>query len=97
MQVFIGPRQVGKTTAAQELSNPGTTIFFSADAPAPPSTAVIEQQWQLTRAIGSSERTLVLDEIQKIPGWSEVVKRLWKEGFFDTLGIEEVCAYAAFN
>jgi predicted AAA+ superfamily ATPase len=28
---------------------------------------------------GTSEAILVIDEIQKIPGWSEVVKRLWDE------------------
>ena len=79
IQVFIGPRQVGKTTAAENLAKSGETVFFSADAPAPPSASIIEEQWKLARAIESEGRTLVLDEVQKIPGWSEVVKRLWDE------------------
>ncbi len=79
IQIFIGPRQVGKTTAAIELLNPDITIFFTADAPAPPSVSVIEEKWNLARKTPSPERTLVLDEVQKIPGWSEVVKRLWDE------------------
>jgi predicted AAA+ superfamily ATPase len=79
VQVFIGPRQVGKTTAAGQLADSDTTIFFSADAPAPPPVSVIVEQWERARAIPSPDRSLVLDEIQKIPGWSEVVKRLWDE------------------
>ena len=79
IQVLLGPRQVGKTTAATALSNPENTIFFSADAPAPPAASVIEEQWRAARALKHPERTLVLDEIQKIPGWSEVVKKLWDE------------------
>lgn len=79
IQVFLGPRQVGKTTAAVALAAPLNTIFFSADAPAPPSALVIEEQWVLARAIEDPDRTLILDEIQKVPGWSEIVKRLWEE------------------
>jgi hypothetical protein len=79
IQVFIGPRQVGKTTTATSLANPEHTIFFSADAPAPPPFTAIEEQWNLARKIKSNDRTLILDEIQKIPGWSEVVKKLWDE------------------
>lgn len=79
IQVFLGPRQVGKTTAALGLADPNNSIFFSADAPAPPPVKVIEEQWKLAREIKNSERTLILDEVQKIPGWSEVVKKLWEE------------------
>ncbi|MBW1981872.1 MAG: ATP-binding protein [Deltaproteobacteria bacterium] len=45
----------------------------------------IEQQWEIARAkleSGNPQRQtaiLVLDEIQKVPGWSETVKRLWDE------------------
>lgn len=79
IQVFVGPRQVGKTTTANSLANPASTIFMNADAPAPPAIAAIEEKWNLARKIADDERTLVLDEVQKIPGWSEVVKRLWDE------------------
>ncbi len=79
IQVFIGPRQVGKSTTAESLADPNHTVFFSADAPAPPPASVIEEKWKLARAIKNVDRTLVLDEIQKIPGWSEVVKKLWDE------------------
>ncbi|OLB14695.1 MAG: AAA family ATPase [Gammaproteobacteria bacterium 13_2_20CM_66_19] len=41
----------------------------------------ISQQWEAARleATGKTGAVLVLDEIQKIPAWSETVKRLWDE------------------
>jgi hypothetical protein len=43
----------------------------------------IEQQWEAARLetsdAGKRGTVLVLDEIQKIPDWSEIVKRLWDE------------------
>ena len=43
----------------------------------------IAQQWEAARLTagqaGKAGAVLVLDEIQKIPGWSETVKRLWDE------------------
>ncbi|MBI2398720.1 MAG: ATP-binding protein [Xanthomonadales bacterium] len=85
IQVVAGPRQVGKTTLVQAaidtLDRP--VRFASADEPTLRGDAWIEQQWQAARlsladadARGS---VLVLDEIQKLPGWSESVKRLWDE------------------
>ena len=41
---------------------------------------VLEQQWETGRQLAGKKTqpaVLVLDEIQKIPGWSETVKRLW--------------------
>lgn len=80
--MLIGPRQVGKTTAAvqveQRLGWP--THSASADAPRPHPPEWIETQWRLARTKAKTRRVLlVLDEVQKIPGWSEVVKRLWDE------------------
>ena len=54
----------------------------AADLPLPPGPEWIESQW--TRARNESDRggrdtILVLDEIQKVRGWSETVKRLWDE------------------
>jgi predicted AAA+ superfamily ATPase len=46
-------------------------------------TAWIEQEWEVGRSLsgeaGRRGAILILDEIQKIPGWSETVKRLWDE------------------
>jgi hypothetical protein len=82
LQVLIGPRQVGKSTAAAQVEKrlgwPSHTA--SADAPVPHPPEWIETQWRVarSRAGESGQRVLlVLDEIQKVSGWSEVVKRLW--------------------
>lgn len=83
MQVVAGPRQVGKTTLVQQvietLSPPVRQA--SADEPGLRSTDWIAQQWEAARLAieGEDGAVLVLDEIQKIPGWSETVKRLWDE------------------
>lgn len=84
LQVLVGPRQVGKTTAAAQvearLGWPSHTA--SADAPLPHPPEWIETQWRLARVTAATAKRrvlLVLDEIQKVRGWSEVVKRLWDE------------------
>jgi predicted AAA+ superfamily ATPase len=79
IQVLTGPRQVGKTFAAQQLMVADETIFASADLPTPPTANFIMDHWISARKVPAAERTLVLDEVQKIPRWSEVVKGLWDE------------------
>lgn len=87
MQVIIGPRQVGKTTAIQQvLAGIDVPYYYAAaDLPAPPPTEWIAQQWDLARMKLAKETPaiLVMDEIQKISNWSIEVKRLWDE---DTRG-----------
>jgi predicted AAA+ superfamily ATPase len=52
----------------------------SADEPTLRGAGWIAQQWDAARLeADASGGILVLDEIHKIPGWSEVVKRLWDE------------------
>lgn len=83
VQVLAGPRQVGKTTLAlqvlETLDRP--SHYASADDPIGRDVAWLEVQWDLGRlaARGRGGAVLVLDEVQKIPGWSEAVKRLWDE------------------
>lgn len=84
LQVLVGPRQVGKTTAAAQvearLGWPSQTA--TADTPLPHPPEWIETQWRLARATATTAKPrvlLVLDEIQKVRGWSEVIKRLWDE------------------
>jgi predicted AAA+ superfamily ATPase len=77
LQVVVGPRQVGKTTAVHQLIDrwKGPSHYASADLPAPPAADWISAQWQLARGLGGrGNRLLVLDEVQKVPRWSEVVK-----------------------
>jgi uncharacterized protein len=83
VQVVAGPRQVGKSTLVQqvtaELDVP--VRYVSADEPTLRGADWINQQWEAARleATGKAGAVLVLDEIQKIPVWSETVKRLWDE------------------
>lgn len=84
LQVIVGARQVGKTTAVQQLVErlAWPHVYASADAPLPPGPDWIETQWRLARlqAPGRAQTALlVLDEVQKVTGWSETVKRLWDE------------------
>ncbi|PKL92932.1 MAG: AAA family ATPase [Candidatus Goldiibacteriota bacterium HGW-Goldbacteria-1] len=84
MQVLIGPRQVGKTTIASQLAQSVKMPVHSVscDEPEYKSVSWIEQQWQSARiAAGKNGKKalLIIDEIQKIQGWSETVKKLWDE------------------
>ncbi len=84
LQVVVGARQVGKTTAAgQVVERLGIPhVSAAADSPLPPGPEWIETQWARARALAkdpASPAVLVLDEIQKVRGWSELVKRLWDE------------------
>lgn len=89
IQVVAGPRQVGKTTLVQQVLDASAlpAVYASADEPTLRGRPWIEQQWDAarlaTRDASGHRATLALDEIQKIPGWSETVKRLWDE---DTAG-----------
>lgn len=83
LQVVAGPRQVGKSTLVQQVTDQsGLPVrYASADEPTLRGTDWISQQWHAARleATGKAGAILVLDEVQKIPAWSEAVKRLWDE------------------
>lgn len=85
LQILAGPRQVGKTTLARQAIErfDGQAHYASADLPAAPDAGWIEQQWRLARLLtAQGAALLVLDEVQKVPRWSEVVKMLWEEDNF---------------
>ena len=74
IQVLIGPRQVGKTTALKEvLKEKG--LYKTADYPTPLSSEILIDWWKEAEATQS--RILAVDEIQKIVNWSDTVKYLW--------------------
>lgn len=85
LHVVAGPRQVGKTTLVQQvlgqLDRP--SVFVSADEPALRDGAWLAAQWERARLLakdsGKPGAVLAVDEVQKIPDWSEAVKRLWDE------------------
>ena len=86
IQVLAGPRQSGKTTLARQIIDAVTipVHYATADEPTLRDRAWIIQQWETARAKIADKRKklgalFILDEAQKIPEWSEVVKRLWDE------------------
>lgn len=82
IQIIEGARQVGKTTMVHQVLDRLDVphVFASADEPVARDASWITAQWQAARQAQSKKgAVLVIDEIQKIPAWSETVKRLWDE------------------
>lgn len=81
IQVIVGPRQVGKSTAAGQIGRKwkGPVFYASADTPVPPAHEWIEHHWEQARRKKTASPLLFLDEIQKVRGWSETVKSMWDE------------------
>ena len=85
MQILAGPRQVGKTTLVGQVLNDISIPYTLevADAVNPKDSDWIHRVWESARATmqirKEQERLLVIDEVQKIDNWSEVVKREWDE------------------
>jgi len=98
MHVITGPRQVGKTTAALQISEKwkGPVINASADLPLPPAPEWIRSQWERAEyeakrlKNNGSEVLLILDEIQKVKKWSETVKGLWDKLIRDNLPVQVI-------
>ncbi len=85
IQVVTGARQVGKTTLITQVAEKSGLPYryASADEPTLRGPEWIAQQWDAARLVaddgGDDGALLILDEVQKAPNWSEVVKRLWDE------------------
>lgn len=83
IKVLTGPRQVGKSTLMdQALADcPLPNYLFNADGIDEDDTDWIRRVWESARSQmdtrQQSEAVLVIDEIQKIRNWSEIVKREW--------------------
>lgn len=83
IQVLAGPRQIGKTTLIDQLvarlQVPVSSI--TADTIAPENIEWIADQWEAVRKTmelaQQQEHVLIIDEIQRLNNWSEMVKREW--------------------
>ena len=75
IQALIGPRQIGKTTAVRSIAEDLNGHYISADLPTPTSANSITEIWDL--ATKSESNLLVIDEIQKVQNWEELIKKLW--------------------
>lgn len=94
IQVVMGPRQIGKSTVVkqvlQDLDLPYS--FFSADNVPASDRAWISNCWASVRSLKESKGydsiIIVIDEIQKIQNWSEVVKKEWDDDSFHDRNIK---------
>lgn len=82
IHVLTGPRQVGKTTIAKQIQGQSSmpVIYATADSPSPLDHIWIETQWRRAAFEAGKIKSpviLILDELQKVPGWSETLKILW--------------------
>ena len=88
IQVVMGARQIGKSTVVKQvlkdLDMPYQ--FFSTDNVPATNSAWISDCWAAVRSLKESKGwgsiILVIDEIQKIANWSEVVKKEWDDDTF---------------
>jgi uncharacterized protein len=78
IQVLVGPRQVGKTTGIRQLlaRYSQNNHYANADDLLVADRTWLLEQWQKAQLLGDGT-LLVIDEIQKIPNWSETLKLLW--------------------
>lgn len=93
IQVVMGARQIGKSTVVkqvlQDLDIPFK--FFSADNVPATRGEWISECWETVRsfkkALELNAIILVIDEIQKIRNWSEVIKKEWDSDTFHDIDI----------
>ena len=96
IQVIMGPRQVGKTTLVNQLLQQIDMEyhFVSADAVFYSNYVWIEQVWETARMKLRQSKThellLVIDEVQKIPNWSEYIKQQWDKDTFEKTNIKVI-------
>lgn len=94
IQVVMGPRQVGKTTVVKQVLKDLDLPFqhFSADNVPSSDGTWIAECWNAVRTIKEAKNLnsiiLVIDEVQKITNWSEIVKKEWDSDTFNDIDIK---------
>ena len=94
IQVVMGARQIGKSTVVKQVLNDLDEPYrmFSADNIPTTNSAWISDCWAAARSLkenkGWDSIVLVIDEIQKITNWSEVVKKEWDADTFNDTNIK---------
>ena len=82
IQVLLGPRQIGKTTLAIQIKDALKieSFYISADIATLQDIVWLETQWKIVREkTRKKPGLLIIDEIQKIPDWSNMIKKLFDE------------------
>lgn len=87
IQILLGPRQVGKTTAVKQIQAKLTSempvVYSSADTAVAQGGLWIVSKWEearsLSRQSSAKNALLILDEVQLVEDWQRTVKSLWDE------------------
>lgn len=94
IQIIIGPRQTGKTTAVnQAVAQAGCPGAFAEATKGESTPDWIRAQWYRARNMFAALQLpvlLVIDEVQYIRGWSSVVKTLWDEDTRDGVQVKAI-------
>ncbi len=94
IQVLMGPRQVGKTTLVRQFLDKYSFPWHYASADEATQPLWLQQQWETIRlkynSAGAKEALLIIDEIQKVPDWSNLVKIQWDKDSFDKLPLKVI-------
>lgn len=80
IQCILGPRQVGKTTGVLSVLKknfkPTDYLYQTAEG------EISNSEWLrdiLSQALQQNKKILVVDEIQKIENWNEIIKKYWDD------------------
>lgn len=94
IQIIIGPRQTGKTTAVNQAIEQVDVPYIYAEATKDDSTQDwIRAQWYQARNLFASVQRsvlLVIDEVQFVHGWSSVIKTLWDEDTRNAVNVKVI-------
>lgn len=96
IQVIEGPRQVGKSTLIKQVLHATDMpwLHFSTDNVATSGNEWISECWNTARnkmhIEHLNELLLVIDEVQRLPRWSDAVKKEWDADTFNDTNIKVV-------
>lgn len=96
IQIVEGPRQVGKSTLIKQILHSISVpwMHFAADNVPATRSAWISDCWASARNKLHMEHLpellLVIDELQKLQNWAEVVKKEWDADTFNDINIKVV-------
>ena len=94
IQIVMGPRQTGKTTAVKQAlrSLDAPAVVYDAGSARALPAARIATEWEQARMLARREggAVLFIDEAQKADGWSDAVKALWDEDSWDDVPLHVV-------
>lgn len=95
IQLVVGPRQIGKTTTVKHVleSLEMQSVYASVDNVYGNEGEWLASVWEKARETARQSPegcVLAIDEIQRIPDWTQVVKRHWDADTWDKVNVKVV-------